>query len=762
MKQQKIGIFFCFITFSIFYFSHGSEFDFNPHQVIRQSKTLPVHLDIASQAALSDSLTYTIPTEITGNGAEGLLQSANALSIQADNLMVVLQSLLAHFNSTEGPEIEEIRNMTAQVAAFDEEYKGILTLIEQIDQTLETNAKNVTYIEKQLSCMAVSGCNVGPTSPPPPNEYNCSLATTTQTVSKANDSGQWTFSSPTVFNCSLFINSQKGLWLNINVTVSGQGSIDIIGDISGNSLNGSLSNTTMSFYDIPETQVSIVTDGPVMFTVNFVAVGVCATYDCGIGTCSVDVTNQPICHCLYCYVDGDDGKPCQKYNNKCDILQNQQMCGSADKCAQDNSTCEYYCLCDNAPPTCRPKWCPATGCSKDDENNFDTSLFWKRHDNADAIDFDEAVDAVAEVIDEEEEKADEFDPYEFIQQAQEAETSLNFTMPDTITQQDPYILLKDATDLTNTANSLMSQLQYYLNLFNNTDSAPEANELQPYINRLTNANATFTPLLEKFQDLQEKSQTINSGLSNAKVTLQCYKNAQCQTAAPTTTAPPPPVYNCATIKDGTVSAAGNSGSFSFPYIAIFNGCSFNIKSTLRYGLWINIKISNLFIGDGGSITIQDPRALKNYTVSSNATTFSNLTSDVITIYATGNLKFKLDYIAIDPCSGYNCGFGTCAAQQPNNMQECKCESCYTQDGNGKCTVRKPNPCDGFQAQLCTYGGGTCKENNDCNYYCVCPGVDQFCETKKSCDGTTTCPTSKAKKAEKEPSSSFFSKWFKFF
>uniref|UniRef100_A0A914YEE2 Uncharacterized protein n=1 Tax=Panagrolaimus superbus TaxID=310955 RepID=A0A914YEE2_9BILA len=94
------------------------------------------------------------------------------------SLMIVLEALLVHFNDTEGPEIEDVRNMTAEVKAFEAEYTEILDLINQINQTMTNNAKNITYIENQLTCMRYSGCNTGPTTPPPPvGNNNLSLIT---------------------------------------------------------------------------------------------------------------------------------------------------------------------------------------------------------------------------------------------------------------------------------------------------------------------------------------------------------------------------------------------------------------------------------------------------------------------------------------------------------------------------------------------------------------------------------------------------------
>uniref|UniRef100_A0AC34F344 EGF-like domain-containing protein n=1 Tax=Panagrolaimus sp. ES5 TaxID=591445 RepID=A0AC34F344_9BILA len=707
--------------------------------VIRKSREIPIDLDLGVRAADTTEITYSIPTSITGNGPDGLLQNANALAAQADNLMNVLESLLIHFNDTEGPEIEDVRNMTAQVKAFDADYKEIVALIQQIEQTVANNAKNITYIEKQLTCMKNSGCNTGPTTAPPPIAFDCSV--TTQTVSKEGDTGTWTFKNPTEFeNCSsLTIKSQRGLWLNINITMGGAGNghLQIQGDSSGNILFDSETNRSASLIDEPDTQYSIIITEAVTFNVNFKAVAVCTVTNCNFGICSVNAANQPICACKPCYEDNvAANKKCSVHINKCD--QYGLFCGDPSYCVpfSNATTCGYYCNCPDMPTDCaiKPTDCDSTTCPED--GGFNSKSFWKRHE-----DFED------------------FDPLEFVQQAQEAETTLNFTMPDTIVERDPYVLLADASNLTTLANNLMAQLQTYLDLFNNTQSAPEWNKILPFENRLNNANATFGPLLDRFNDLSIKQNILNSSLEEVSGTLQCYKESNCHITPSTTTAPPPPNYNCLKAKIAKVSAAGDSGSFPFSYINQFQNCSFKIHSNLRFGLWINLQFNNLIIKDPTSTILIETSRDGNFVASQNQTTFSNLHSDDITIYVNGQLQFTINYNAIDPCAGYDCGKGSCAAAAPSNNQTCACQGCYITDGNGRCTVDKPNPCDGNAGLFCKSSGGTCVETLECGYYCKCPQLDPSCQTVEYCeDDVTSCPPP----ANSRKMPSFITKFLKFF
>jgi hypothetical protein len=737
MRQIGIVLFF---FFAIIHGSNGSNgFDFNPHEIIRKSRELPVNLELGVRADTA-GISYSIPTSITGNGAGGLLESANILAAQADNLMIVLQSLLAHFNATEGPEVEDVRNMTAQVKAFEEEYETIVSLIKQIETTMENNAKNVTYIEKQLTCMANSGCNIGPTTPPPPASYDCSVETLAAT--SEGDTGFWNFRNPTTFeNCSsLSIISKNGLWLNINITMggAGDGSLKIYGVSSGRTLFDSTTDSSAVLTDEADTQYQINITGAVTFNLNFKAVGVCTVTNCNAGTCAPNAANQPICACKQCYFDDGPNK-CSIYTDKC-IQRGNQLCGGANHCKNyANSTyCGYFCECPDMPTNCpiKPLGCNGSTTCPTERMTFDSKMFWKRH-----------------------ETFEDFDPYEFVQQAQESETGLNFTLPGTIEERDPYILLKDATNLTTLANDLMSQLQTYLDLFNNTQNAPEWNTILPYENRLNNANATFGPILDRFNDLKNKHSILETALEEVSSTLQCYTESNCHKTPSTTTAPPPPTYNCPTTKNATVSKAGDSGSFPFTYVNQFNNCSFRIYSTLRYGLWINLQFNNLIVKDSASTILISTSRDGNFSVTPTSTTFYNLKSDVIVIYVTGQYQFTINYNAIDPCAGYECGNGNCVSAPPSNNQTCVCAGCYQQDeGTGRCTVPKADPCLGHGGNVCRATGGTCYKNLDCSYYCKCPQLPPSCHTVLYCDSDeTTCPPPLYRKMP-----SFFTKFMKFF
>uniref|UniRef100_A0A914Y1G5 Uncharacterized protein n=1 Tax=Panagrolaimus superbus TaxID=310955 RepID=A0A914Y1G5_9BILA len=212
---------------------------------------------------------------------------------------------------------------------------------------------------------------------------------------------------------------------------AGNGNVQIKGDTSGIILFDSSTTTSASLKDQADTQFSIIITGAVTFSVNFNAVGVCTATNCNFGVCSVDAANQPICACKPCYSDGVGAdKKCSNYTDKC--VTSGIFCGDTSYCVPtvNATTCGYYCNCPDWPTDCpyKPLDCESTTC--EDDGGFDTKAFWKR-----------------------DESFEDFDPYEFVQQAQEAETTLNFTMPESIIERDPYVLLADASNLTALANA---------------------------------------------------------------------------------------------------------------------------------------------------------------------------------------------------------------------------------------------------------------------------------------------------------------------
>lgn len=79
-----------------------------------------------------------------------------------------MKELEDHFSSTDGYELGEVKNMTEEVTNFSLQYTSLVASILQINQTIESNANGLSYVETQLTCMEKSGCHGEPTSPPPP------------------------------------------------------------------------------------------------------------------------------------------------------------------------------------------------------------------------------------------------------------------------------------------------------------------------------------------------------------------------------------------------------------------------------------------------------------------------------------------------------------------------------------------------------------------------------------------------------------------
>ena len=160
---------------------------------------------------------------------------------------------------------------------------------------------------------------------------------------------------------------------------------------------------------------------------------------------------------------------------------------------------------------------------------------------------------------------------------------------------------------------MLSELQDYLDLFNNTSSGDQWNDIQQWTTRYNLALNAFGPIHNRTTALQDIYDAFGASLTEFNTQLICLAESNCHSPPVTTTRAPPLVYQCNRTGVGNLSAAGDHGSFKFAYVYNFTGCTFKIKSAHRYGLWINIKVSNFQTYDNSSIKIEDQRGSKNYT-----------------------------------------------------------------------------------------------------------------------------------------------------
>ncbi|KAE9552268.1 hypothetical protein FO519_004514 [Halicephalobus sp. NKZ332] len=333
-----------------------------------------------------------------------------------------------------------------------------------------------------------------------------------------------------------------------------------------------------------------------------------------------------------------------------------------------------------------------------------------------------------------------FDPIEFVASVKDEPQELNFTMPDTVATNDPYNLLDEVDGIKAHVDSLMSQIEGYLDHFNNV-TGPEAVEIQDFVTAVARAQKNLKVIQDRKTNAEGRLENITVSLSGLAIQLHCYQDSNCHPVPITTTLSPAPDYNCSsTATNQTVTYVNQTGQFRIASRQNFGKCNLTLKAESPTGLMFNLSITDFTAYDStSSLLIIPDGSGKTFNITSDQQ-INGITNQFIDIIPSGQLKFTINYIALDTCEGANCGNGICNVA-PGNKPICKCDSCYQQDANGKCTIHKPDPCDQFGEYCTAADNGTCVTNSwDCTYYCKCPGVSPTCTTLTYCDPNNhDCP-----------------------
>lgn len=147
-------------------------------------------------------------------------------------------------------------------------------------------------------------------------------------------------------------------------------------------------------------------------------------------------------------------------------------------------------------------------------------------------------------------------------------------------------------------------------------------------------------------------------------------------------------YDCSSsATNQQVTAANQTGQFRVLGRNEFGKCNLTLKAQPHVGLYFNFTITDFTAyGSDSSLVIIPDGSSDSYNVTGNQQ-INGIRTQIVDIVPKGQLKFTISYIALDVCGGFNCGSGTCFAGQ-GNQPNCKCDSCYETDEDGRCTIRK--------------------------------------------------------------------------
>uniref|UniRef100_A0A914X8S7 EGF-like domain-containing protein n=1 Tax=Plectus sambesii TaxID=2011161 RepID=A0A914X8S7_9BILA len=330
------------------------------------------------------------------------------------------------------------------------------------------------------------------------------------------------------------------------------------------------------------------------------------------------------------------------------------------------------------------------------------------------------------------------------------------------------ISVADPEDVLNQANQTISAVKLLTDLVNNLTSnlnftnSTDYQQLTSLLADINNLSTNISDIETQYNQAMQQQSDTNSLLQQINGTLQCYSQTKCVTGGPTTpivTTLPGPCSPNPCKNGGICAVTGNSYTCSCTppisgqnceiaacdpanghitnvhnnTVALFSSSLFPQQISGLNCFWqfrappgfkLNITVESVtFTGTNGIFQVLDvlnnnASLYSTSTTNQTAVSVKTLESIVAISFNTASQgasgAFQIQYATVyeDPCTGYDCGNGTCIAN--GNLPECKCNPCYS---GSTCNIVKPNPC--ANSPPCSHGHCEYDQATCDNAHCVC-------------------------------------------